>query len=111
MTQLKQALGISGVLSNVCSWRSRDVENKAQIDMVIDRRDQVINLCEMKYSSTPYEITKAYYQHLMERQEQFRSETGTRKALMLTMVSASGLKPNSYSSAIPRIIILDDLFV
>lgn len=111
VTQLKQALGISGVLSNVCSWISRDVENKAQIDMVIDRRDQVINLCEMKYSSTPYEITKAYYQHLIERQEQFRSETGTRKALMLTMVSASGLKPNNYSSAVPKVIILDDLFV
>ena len=79
--------------------------------MVIDRRDQVINLCEMKYSSAPYEITKDYYQHLIERQEQFRGETGTRKALMLTMVSASGLKANAYADSIPKVITLDDLFV
>ena len=109
--QLKRALGISGILSNVCSWRSRNTDSKSQIDMAIDRRDQVINLCEMKYSSTPYEITKDYYQHLIERQEQFRSETGTRKALMLTMVSASGLKANAYADSIPKVITLDDLFV
>lgn len=108
--QLKRALGISGILSNVCSWRSRSTENKAQIDLVIDRRDQVINLCEMKYTMTPYEITKDYYQHILERQEQFRNETRTRKALMLTMVSASGLKPNAYAGAIPKVITLDDLY-
>jgi hypothetical protein len=111
VNQLKQALGISGILSHVCSWRSNRLDSKSQIDMVIDRRDQVINLCEMKYSMTPYEITKDYYRHLIERQEQFRSETRTRKALMLTMVSALGLKPNTYSSAIPKVITLDDLFV
>ena len=109
--QLKQALGISGILSNVYSWRSRNSETKAQIDMVIDRRDHVINLCEMKYSSAPFEITKDYYQHLVERQEQFRSETRTRKALMLTMVSASGLTSNAYANSIPKLITLDDLFL
>lgn len=109
--QLKQALGISGIMSNVCSWRSSSGGNKAQIDMVIDRRDQVINLCEMKYSLTPYEINKDYYQHLLERQEQFRSETRTRKALMLTMVASSGIKQNAYSDNIPKVITLDDLFL
>jgi hypothetical protein len=59
---------------------------------------------------TPYEITKDYYQHILERQEQFRNETRTRKALMLTMVSASGLKPNAYAGAIPKVITLDDLY-
>lgn len=109
--QLKQALGISGILSNVCSWHSRSNSSKAQIDMVIDRRDQVINLCEMKYSLTPYEIKKDYYQHLLERLEQFRSETRTRKALMLTMIASSGIKQNAYSGSIPKIITLDDLFL
>jgi len=98
-------------LSNVCSWRSRSDGSKAQIDMVIDRRDQVINLCEMKYSLTPYEIKKDYYQHLLERLEQFRSETKTRKALMLTMVASSGIKQNAYSGSIPKVITLDDLFL
>lgn len=109
--QLKQALGISGILSNVCSWRSRNANDKAQIDMVIDRRDQVINLCEMKYTSAPYKVTKNYYQHLIDRQEQFRSETRTRKALMLTMVSALGLESNAYAGSIPKVITLDDLFL
>ena len=110
ITQLKLALGIAGILSNVCSWRSRSNDRKTQIDMVIDRRDQVINLCEMKYSLTPYEIKNDYYQHLIERQEQFRTETGTRKALMLTMVASSGIKQNAYSGSIPKVITLDDLF-
>lgn len=111
VAQLKQALGINGILSSVCSWRSRHADKKAQIDMIIDRRDQVINLCEMKYSSAPYEITKDYYQHLMDRQELFRSETSTRKALMLTIVSALGLKSNAYSASIPRVLTLEDLFL
>lgn len=111
VAQLKQALGISGILSSVCSWRSHHADKRAQIDMIIDRRDQVINLCEMKYSSAPYEITKDYYQHLMERQELFRSETSTRKALMLTIVSALGLESNAYSASIPRVLTLEDLFL
>ena len=65
----------------------------------------------MKYSIAPYEITKDYYQHIVERQEQFRNETRTSKALMLTMVASSGLKNNAYSGSIPKVLTLDDLFL
>ena len=83
LNQIKKALGINGIQSDVCSWIYRDEKGKvrAQIDMLIDRKDQTINLCEMKYSSTAYTIKKDYDQWLMERRELFREQTQTKKAL------------------------------
>ncbi len=111
--QIKNALGISGVQSDVCSWCLPSTEEHpgAQIDLLIDRRDQIINLCEMKYSSGEYEITKKYEETLRERRELFRRETKTRKALHLTMVTTYGIKRNIYSDTIQSQITLDDLFV
>lgn len=110
--QIKDALGISGIQSDVCSWLCvADKNHKgAQIDLVIDRRDQVVNLCEMKYASGEYEITGKYEREMQERRELFRSETATRKALHLTMVTTYGIKKNSYSDAIQSEVKLDDLF-
>lgn len=59
---------------------------------VIDRRDQTINLCEMKFSQGEFEITKQYDEHLRKRSELFRSATKTRKALHQTFVTTYGLK-------------------
>ena len=58
MKQIKNKLGISGVLSEIYSWDKKGTseEEGAQIDLLIDRRDRVINLCEIKFSTTPYEI-------------------------------------------------------
>lgn len=80
----------------------------AQIDLVLDRRDQVINLCEMKYSLKPYDITPIYLQKLLDRRETFREATN--KALHLTLVTASGLKKNAQAGMIQSEIVLDDLF-
>ncbi|MEM9885776.1 MAG: ATP-binding protein [Bacteroidota bacterium] len=95
--QIKKALGISGVLTYSSSWRSRQKEGGAQIDLVIDRRDHVINLCEMKFSMTPYTITKNYAEMLMQKLNVFRTETKTSKALHLTMVTTKGLNKNNHS--------------
>ena len=104
--QIKQKLGISGVQSDVSAWKG----NGGQIDLLIDRRDQIINLCEMKFSQGEYEITKQYDEHLRERMESFRSATKTRKALHQTFVTTYGVKRNMYSGNVQSEVILDDLF-
>jgi len=105
--QIKQKLGITGVQSDVCSWKG----DGGQIDLLIDRRDQTINLCEMKFSQSEFEITGPYDSHLRERAESFRRATGTRKALHLTMVTTYGVKKNMYSGNVQSEVMLDDLFV
>lgn len=100
-------LGISGVQSDICGWKN----DGAQIDLLIDRRDQTINLCEMKFSQGEFEITKQYDERLRERIEIFRLETKTRKALHQTFVTTYGLKRNAYSGNIQSEVVLDDLFV
>lgn len=110
LNQIKKALGISGIQANACSWRSSSVENAAQIDLLIDRRDDTINLCEMKYSKGPFIIDKEYSAKLQNKLDAFTTETSTRKSLMLTMVTTCGLKPNSYSGIVQKELVLDDLF-
>ncbi len=111
--QIKKSLGINGIQSDVCSWSVQaDKDTKgAQIDLVIDRRDQVVNLCEMKYSTGRYEITKKYCEEMQQRRELFRTVTKTRKALHLTMVTTYGIANNPYSDMIQSQVTLDDLFV
>lgn len=94
--ELKKALGISGVLTYIHSWRSYKAEKNVQIDLVIDRRDQVINLCEIKYASGPYVISKEYADDLRRKISVFRQETETRKSVYLTMITTYGLQNNKY---------------
>jgi uncharacterized protein len=109
--QLKMALGISGVQTEVSSWRSSTSEKGAQIDLVIDRRDQVINLCEMKFSINPFTIDKNYAADLQNKIGTFRSETGTRKSVFLTLVTTFGLQQNSYAaSLVQNDLLMDILF-
>lgn len=109
--QIKQALGISGVLTNTSNWRSKQKGGGVQIDLVIDRRDHVINLCEMKFSLTPYSITKNYADRLMQKISIFREETKTNKALHLTMITSKGLKQNNWSiNIVQNNLTMDILF-
>ena len=101
--QLRIALGIDGIASDVCSWQT----DGAQIDLVIDRKDHTINLCEMKYSEKPFALTKAYMNKMESRRELFAQATKTRKALHLTIASPFGVdKPQSVQS----VITINDLF-
>lgn len=108
--QIKKALGISGIQSLVSSWRSETSEEGAQIDLVIDRKDQTVNLCEMKYSITEFAIDKKYDAILRNKQAAFQAETKTRKSLQLTFVTTYGVKPNAYSSRVQSEVLLEDLF-
>ena len=110
--EIKIALGISGVVSNDCSWQvARTAEHDgAQVDLLIDRRDGVINLCEMKFASTEYEIKDAEDRRVRARKELFKETTGTRKAVHLTYVTTYGLKRNKHSGIVQSEVTLDDLF-
>ena len=110
--QIKAALGIAGVLSNVYSWRKEadETSDGAQIDLLIDRKDQVVNLCEMKYSLSEYAIDAEYEQKLRNKKSAFINTTNTRKAVHLTMVTTFGIKANAHSGIVQNEITLEDLF-
>lgn len=115
--QIKRALGIEGVQTKVCAWSqpaSTDANGKktegAQIDLVIDRRDQTINLCEMKFSMNPFEITPSYLEHIIHRRELFRQAIGTKKALHLTFITTYGVVKNAQYGMIQSEVTMDNLF-
>ena len=81
IAQMKKALGISGVSSNAYAWKSKKSKPGAQIDLLIDRRDDVINLCEAKYSQEEFAIDAEYEKDLIRKREVFRKETGSLKGL------------------------------
>lgn len=98
--QIKKALNINGIISHASAWKSTQSENGAQIDLVIDRRDQVVNLCEIKYSINPYTITKSYANNLRNKIGTFKTETKTRKAVFLTMITTYGLHKNEHAMSL-----------
>ncbi|NGX43470.1 MAG: hypothetical protein K940chlam7_01768 [Chlamydiae bacterium] len=112
---IKGALGISGVQTSTSTWRfvPREANQEgAQIDLVIDRADRCINLCEIKYSDSPFSVTKTYRKDLERKKRVFHQVTATRKALFTTLVTPFGVKKNSHSIAIvDNEVTLDDLFV
>lgn len=110
LPQIKKALGISGILTNCQSWVGSDGEDKGQIDLLIERRDRVINICEMKFSTDEFVITKEYRKKLVNRRDLFRRVTGTKYALHLTMITSFGVKPNANSNVIQSQVTMDDLF-
>ncbi|MDO4511147.1 MAG: ATP-binding protein [Bacteroidales bacterium] len=85
--QIKQALGIDGIATEVSTWR----DSTAQIDLVIKRADRLINVCEMKFSTGTFNITPDYAQRLRQRMECFREATRTRLGLVNTLVTTYGV--------------------
>jgi len=108
--QIKHRLGISGVITEVYAFRSSEKKGGAQIDIVIDRRDDTINLCECKYTNKSYTITDKDAEDLARKKEVFLRETGTKKSIHMTMITANGLEHNAHRNDIQAEIILDDLF-
>lgn len=106
LPQIKKALGIGGVQTSISTWQSP----KAQIDLVIDRKDQVINLCEMKFSIHPFTIDKKYSENLRNKLSSFRQVTNTKKALFLTLLTTYGVSQNKYSGLVRNSLEMDILF-
>lgn len=109
--QIAQALGIVSISSDVCSWRSVTYDPGAQIDLVIDRSDGIINLCEVKWCAGEFAIDKNYDLQLRNKIVAFANETGTRKALHLVLISPFGAKHNAHYGILQSEVLGDDLFV
>ena len=119
VNQIKAALGFSAVVSSVHSWSYKGTKDPAtgktltkgaQIDMLIDRNDDTINLCEMKYTNAPYVITEEEDNRIRNRRETFVRETGTEKTVLITMITSFGLAPGGYSDDIQCQLTMADLF-
>lgn len=112
LAQIKQALGISGIQSLACSWMAKvdKTHSGAQIDLLIDRADQTVNICEMKFARSEYEITKADDDNFNYKLEVFLQQTNTKKSLMLTLITTFGVAKNKYSGTVQRQVTLADLF-
>jgi hypothetical protein len=108
--EIKRALGISGVQTAIFTWRSEHSKPLVQVDLVIDRKDGIINLCEIKFSGTQFAIDKKYEENLRNKIATFQTETKTRKAVHLLMLTTFGMKKNKYFSIAQNEIVLDDLF-
>ena len=110
--QIKKALGISGVHSEESPWRYSGTKNAegAQIDLLIDRADRTINVCEMKFYTAEFTIDKAYATELDRKMHVLREQTKTKKSLFLTFITTYGVKKNEYSDRLVHNSLTMDLF-
>ena len=110
---IRKALGISGMASSVSSFVAspEDGFSGAQIDMLIDRNDQTINVCEIKFSSIIYEVTKKDVDNIDNKKQVFKYHTGTKKHLFTTLITTVGVVNNANKiNHIDQVVTLDDLF-
>jgi uncharacterized protein len=112
LPQIKTALGISSVQTQTSAWVGSTDTDKAQIDLVIDRRDQVINLCEMKFSIKTFTVEKEYAEKLRKKMGVFKDATQSNKALWLTFITTHGLTQNTHAqSLVQQSLTMEALFL
>lgn len=113
VSQIKKGLGISGIYTEQSLWRAdgKNEEHGAQIDLLLDRADNCINLIEIKFSVSEFVIDKKYAAELENKKRVFADKTGTRKNLFLTMLTSYGVKKNEhFYNTIQRELTMDALF-
>lgn len=111
INQIKQNLGIIGVFSNTATWHGATDLGKAQIDLLLDRKDQIINICEAKFSISEFVISKEYATNLRKKIAIFTEATKTKKTVFLTILTTFGLKENENSlGLVQNTLTLENLF-
>lgn len=110
INQIKAALGISGIETNEYAWRSGSSGKGAQIDLVIARKDGVINLCEIKYTNEVYALDSEEHDKIQNRLTQFQKESGSKDAIHVTLICGDDYRQNKYSGIIQNVIVGDDFF-
>lgn len=108
--EIKNALGIAGVETREYSFRTSNHSPNSQIDLLIERKDGIINLCEMKFGKSPFVIDKNYAQNLENKKESFISETKTKKTVRITFISPYGVEKNAYSDCVRNVVTMDAFF-
>ena len=103
---IKRALGISGLQVTAHAWRG----DSAQIDLLLNRSDKTIDICEIKYSEQPYAIDKDEHEKLMHRKEAFQASLTARRRCRIVLITFSGLKPSKYRGDAQGELTLNDLF-
>ena len=110
--QIKKALEISGIISSSSAWSKKGGdEDGAQIDLLIQRNDNVINMCEIKFTSDDFTVDKNYYRVLLSRPNQIRKLVSPKISILSTLITTFGLKQNEYSSSFTNVVTMDDLFI
>ena len=109
--EIKKKLEVLGVQSSEYAWRSKNSEPAVQIDLLLDRADNIVNVCEIKYSNMPFTIDKEYEEKLRIKVETFRLKIMPRKAIHLLMITTFGVKQNKYCGIIQNEVTIEDLFV
>ncbi len=109
---IKRALEIGGVSSNESSFvvRGDDVMDGSQIDLIIERADNIVNLCEMKFYNDEFRVTKEYNKKLNRRLNLVSGLISRRKVVHMTLITTEGLAMNEYSGIFQKTITLDQLF-
>lgn len=111
VSQIKDALKISGVQTAVYSWRTpKTAEKGAQIDMVIDRADRCVNICEMKFCRGKYTMTKSEREKIEYRVDSFINYTGTKSSIRVTLITCDGIQKNANSNIVQNQVTLEDMF-
>ena len=110
IAQIKKAIGISALLTDISSWHGATDRGKAQIDLIIDRRDRTTNICEIKFSVGEFVINQDYETKLRQKMEVFREATKSKKALQLVMITTYGVRQNAHSGIMQSQVRMDDLF-
>ena len=108
--KILEKLKIAGIQTSIYPWKSRKILGGAQIDMVIDRSDNVINICEIKFSTEKYVINADTADNLRNKAAIYKEETETKKTIYITMITTFGITKNKYSGMIQNEIIAEDLF-
>lgn len=108
--QIKLSLHLDTISTLSYSWRSKTSTPAAQIDIIIERADKIINICEVKYCQGEYNLDKDEYERIKKRKNAFIQETGLRHAPWLTMITTEGVARGKYSEMIQTQVTLDDLF-
>ncbi len=111
--QIKKALGIAAVYTEASAWRytPKKGETGAQIDLLLDRADHCINLCEMKFAIGEFTIDKKYANELDSKVKVLQAQTKTRKTIFQTIITTYGTKQNMYyTGRIVSEVKMEDLF-
>ena len=114
LAQIRQCLGISGISTSVSSWRYAPAKGeegtKAQIDLVIERSDRNINLCEMKFSVGPFTIKKSFADDVRRRTQLFKEKERTNYGLNNTFVTTFGVADGVNKDVVNSEVMAEDLF-
>ncbi len=106
--QIKEGLGISGVVSKQSAWI--DQEDGVQIDLIIERKDNIVNMCEIKFYSDVFKVDKNYDMLLRKRVSVLSNHLLKKCAIHNTLITTYGIKDNEYKWTFNSVITMDDLF-